>query len=250
VNIKELILLDFIKKYRSSFTTGRYLIIRGIISLLLITPQGFSANIDFYNLAGISQFSKPLVSMREQKFENLVEQKYDFSCGAAALTTILRYAYHIDVDEREVLKGLAKVSDEEVVKEKGFSLLDIRHYVDTLGLRGRGYKISASSLEQVKIPTIVRVNIRGYHHFVVLKRVVGDKVYIGDPALGNRVMNRDEFIRGWSGSIFAVVGKGFDKRTVLSQPKQPLTARKFLFSKAPVTNSDLLDYGFTHADLF
>jgi len=221
-----------------------------ILSILLLSNPLFAASINFYNLAGISQFSKPLVSMREQKFENLVEQKYDFSCGAAALTTILKYAYHIDVDEREVLQGLAKVSDEEIVKEKGFSLLDIRKYVHTLGLRGRGYKMSANNLEQVKIPTIVRVNIRGYHHFVVLKRVVGDEVYIGDPALGNRVMSREDFIRGWSGSIFAVVGKGFDKRTVLSQPKQALTARKFLFGKAPVTNSDLLDYGFTHADLF
>ncbi|MBQ0721086.1 MAG: C39 family peptidase [Gammaproteobacteria bacterium] len=205
---------------------------------------------NFYNLASISHFSKKVVSMRERKFENLVEQKYDFSCGAAALTTILQYAYHIDVDELDVLKGLAKVSNEAVVKEKGFSLLDIRKYVHTLGLRGRGYRISADKLDEVKIPTIVRVNIRGYHHFVVLKRVVGDEVYIGDPALGNRVMNRDEFITGWSGSIFAVVGKGFDKRTVLSQPKKALTARKFLFGKAPVTNSDLLDYGFTHADLF
>jgi len=243
-------LLDISLQRVAPFTACQFA--KAIIILLvsLVSPHLFAASINFYNLAGISQFSKPLVSMREQKFENLVEQKYDFSCGAAALTTILKYAYHIDVDEREVLKGLAKVSDEAVVKEKGFSLLDIRKYVHTLGLRGRGYKMSASNLEQVKIPTIVRVNIRGYHHFVVLKRVVGDEVYIGDPALGNRVMNREDFIRGWSGSIFAVVGKGFDKRTVLSQPKQALTARKFLFGKSPVTNSDLLDYGFTHADLF
>ncbi len=243
-------MLDVSQQRILLFIMRRFASIIGIVGLLIMTPQGFSSSISFYNLAGISQFSKPLVSMREQKFENLVEQKYDFSCGAAALTTILKHAYHIDVDELGVLKGLAKVSDEETVKEKGFSLLDIRKYVHTLGLRGRGYKLSGSNLEQVKIPTIVRVNIRGYHHFVVLKRVVGDEVYIGDPALGNRVMSRDEFIQGWSGSVFAIVGKGFDKRTVLSQPKQALTARKFLFGKAPVTNSDLLDYGFTHAELF
>lgn len=245
-------MLDANRRRVFSFSVYRYLRIIGIIGplLLTVTPQAYAATMDFYNLAGISQFNKNVVSMREQKFENLVEQKFDFSCGAAALTTILQYAYHIDVDELEVLKGLAKVSDEAVVKEKGFSLLDIRKYVDTLGLRGRGYKISADKLEEVKIPTIVRVNIRGYHHFVVLKKVIGDSVYIGDPALGNRVMSRDEFIAGWSGSIFAVVGKGFDKITVLSQPKQALTARKFLFGKAPLTNTDLLDYGFTHADLF
>jgi len=232
------------------FFDCQYLRITGFIGLLIFTTQAFSGPMSFYNIAGIGEFNKPIVSMREKKFTNLENKKYDFSCGAAALTTILKYAYHFDVDEQDVLKGLAAVSDEEVVKEKGFSLLDIRKYVHTLGLRGRGYKLSAANLEQVKIPTIVRVNIRGYHHFVVLKRVIGDEVFIGDPALGNKVMSREAFIRGWSGSIFAVVGKGFDKRTVLSQPKRPLTARKFMFSKAPVTNSDLLDFGFTHSDLF
>ncbi|RLA09323.1 MAG: peptidase C39 [Gammaproteobacteria bacterium] len=221
-----------------------------ILVLLAFSSPGFSDTINFYNLAGLSHFSKEVVSFRERKFENLVEQKYDFSCGAAALTTILVYAYHLDVDEMTVLKGLATVSDEEVVRKKGFSLLDIRKYVDTLGLRGRGYKVPATNLEQIKIPTIVRVNIRGYHHFVVLKKVEGDKVFVGDPALGNRVIDRDEFVNGWSGSIFAVVGKGFDRRTVLLQPSQAPTARKFLFDKAPVTNSELLDFGFTHADFF
>ena len=244
-------MLDIIQQQKTQlFYAGPHLTIGCFLALLLFSTQAFSGSMSFYNIAGIGEFNKSIVSMREQKFTHLVEQKYDFSCGAAALTTILKYAYHFDVDEQDVLKGLAAVSDEETVKAKGFSLLDIRKYVHTLGLRGRGYKLSAANLEQVKIPTIVRVNIRGYHHFVVLKRVIGDEVFIGDPALGNKVMSREEFIRGWSGSIFAVVGKGFDKRTVLSQPQQPLTARKFMFSKAPVSNSDLLDFGFTHADLF
>ena len=205
---------------------------------------------NFYSIGGVSHFNKPITSMRESKFTDLVEQKYDFSCGAAAVTTILRYAYNQDVTELDVLEGLAKVSDEETVREKGFSLLDLRRYIDSLGMRGRGYEIPVEMLSRVNIPSIVLLNTRGYQHFVVFKRLIDDKVYIGDPALGNRIMTKDEFIEAWNGSIFVVIGKNFNRYTVLRQPKEALTAHKFLHSMAPVTNAELLDFGFTNADLF
>jgi len=36
---------------------------------------------------------KPVESIRERRFSDLVEQKTDFSCGAAAMATILNQAY-------------------------------------------------------------------------------------------------------------------------------------------------------------
>lgn len=223
-----------------------------LIAGLLLTASSFTfaAPINFYGIGGVGALTKPVTSMREGKFTNLVEQKYDFSCGAAALTTILQYAYHRDITELGVLEGLAAVSDEEVVKEKGFSLLDLRHYIDSLGMRGRGYEIPPQMLHRMNIPAIVRVNIRGYHHFVVFKRIIDNEVYIGDPALGNKVMTMDEFLEAWNGSVFVVIGKGFDRNTVLRYPEPALTAHSFLYDFAPVTNAELLDFGFTHADLF
>lgn len=213
------------------------------------SPVSTHAN-DFFNISGIGHINKPVVSLRQAKFKNLIEQQFDFSCGAAAVATILRYAYNKDLDEIEVLVGMSKVSDEALVREKGFSLLNIRHYIETLGLRGRGYEIPLEALPEVRIPTIALLDIRGYKHFVVVKRVVDEVVYIGDPALGNRAMPLSEFAQGWNGAIFAVVGNGFDRSTVLSKPEKPLTARKFLYDKAPITNSELLDFGFSNADLF
>ena len=40
-----------------------------------------------------------------------MEQKTDFSCGAAALATILRQAYWMDVDEDHVIKGMLVNAD-------------------------------------------------------------------------------------------------------------------------------------------
>jgi predicted double-glycine peptidase len=221
------------------------------LTLQFILPRAaFGADLQFYDLAGLGQFSKPVRSVREERFKNLVEQKYDFSCGAAAVTTVLKYAYHLDVTELDVIEGMLKVSDPEVVAEKGFSLLDIRKYVQQHALRGRGYNVEHEALDSIRIPTITLLNIKGYQHFVVLKRTIGNNVYIADPALGNRVIPREEFLQSWNGVIFAVIGKGFDKQTVLSQSQSPLTARGLMESFSPISNSELLDFGFSHADLF
>ena len=221
-----------------------------LIVQLILPRVAIAADMKFFSLAGLGQFSKPVRSVREERFRNLVEQKYDFSCGAAAVTTVLKYAYHLDVNELDVIEGMLQVSDPEIVAEKGFSLLDIRKYVQQHDLRGRGYNVEPEALDSIRIPTITLLNIKGYQHFVVLKRTIGDNVFVADPALGNRVIPREEFLQSWNGVIFAIIGKGFDKQTVLSQSQAPLTARRSTDSFSPISNSELLDFGFSHADLF
>ncbi|HKJ76828.1 MAG TPA: cysteine peptidase family C39 domain-containing protein, partial [Gammaproteobacteria bacterium] len=138
----------------------------------------------------------------------------------------------------------------EQVRRRGFSLLDIKNYVQTVGLRGRGYQVNEEGLDSISIPTIVLLDIDGYKHFVVLKKVDGRYAYIGDPALGNRVMDRDEFVSAWNGVVFAVIGPNFDRNTVLLQPRGKVTARRLNDVYTPVPKARLLDFGFNHADLF
>jgi predicted double-glycine peptidase len=191
-----------------------------------------------------------VTSMRALRYIDMVPQHTDFSCGAASLATILKYAYGRNVTEFDVIKGLFKVSDPKVVQKEGFSLLDLKDYVETLGFRGRGYKIEPKVLDRVRIPVIVLLDIKGYKHFVVFKKAEGDRVYIGDPALGNRVMSREDFVKSWNDIVFAVIGKGFIKDTVLLNPPEPLTAKRLINARNVVTNAQLIDFGFTRADLF
>jgi predicted double-glycine peptidase len=79
-----------------------------------------------------------ITSMRAMRYIDMVPQHTDYSCGAASLATILKYAYGRNVTEFDVIKGLFKVSDPKVVQKEGFSLLDLKNYVETLGFRGRG----------------------------------------------------------------------------------------------------------------
>ena len=195
---------------------------------------------------------KDVTSIREQRFENLVEQSTDFSCGAAALATLLNGCYDYDTTEVEVLQGMLETANVEKVAEKGFSLLDIKRYVATLGLRGRGYNIDNTfTLMRVRIPTIVLIDIKGYKHFVILKKITPEYAYIGDPALGNKIYTTDEFLEMWNNVIFAVLGQGFNRSSALLTPREsPLSISKSVALQSPLTDAELLDFGFAHSDMF
>lgn len=201
-------------------------------------------------IPGAGAIHKNVLSMRELRYVDMVPQKTDFSCGAAALATILNYAYGQKLTEDEVIQGLLLVSDPAIVREKGFSLLDLKNYVQARGMRGRGYNMAPEMLEKIKVPTIVLLDIRGYKHFVVLKKTTPDKVYLADPALGNRVVARQEFVSGWNRVVFAVIGQGFERDTVLLRPGEPLTARSTMDTWRPLTDAQLLEFGFSAAELF
>ncbi len=223
-----------------------------MVTVNLVNPVSSvsAADIAFGGIIpGGGNIHKNLVSMRDLKFVDMVPQHTDFSCGAAALATILKYSYNQEITEDDVITGLMKVSDIDLVRQKGFSLLDIKNYTQSIGMRGRGYNVKPDTLEKIHIPTIVLLNYKGYKHFVVLKKATADKAYIADPALGNRIMSRTEFDADWNGIVFAVVGQGFDRESVLLRPKETLTARSMVDNYHPLTDAELFDYGFLRSDM-
>lgn len=222
-----------------------------LAGVTLPTNQVYAAPIRLGNAIPGTMVTKEVQSIRERRFENLIAQETDFSCGAASLATILKYAYGwSDVTEVDVLEGMFAVSDPELAQRMGFSLLDLRNYVESIGMRARGYEIEEDALDAVSIPVIVLLDLAGYQHFVVMKKVVGDRVYIGDPSLGNTIMPRSYFMEAWNNIIFAVIGEDFDTHTVLLDPSQPLTAHRLTDVFSPVPKQQLLDFGFRHAEVF
>src|SRR5690606_25972568 len=131
-------------------------------------------------------YTTPVESMIEGRFRHLVRQQTDDSCAPAPLATTLKYAYHLDVDVATVTEGMLNLSAPELVAQRGFSLLDIKRYVESLGMRGRGYRVDEERLRSLRVPGIVLMDVNGFRHFVVLKQVIDDRVEVGDPILGNR----------------------------------------------------------------
>jgi len=190
-------------------------------------------------------------SMQERRFRHLVRQHTDYSCGAAALATILKYAYHLDADEATVIEGMMNVSDQTLVRDRGFSLLDIKRYVESMGMRGRGYRVDEARLRNLRVPGLVLMDVRGFRHFVVMKQVRGDFVEVADPILGNRSVPLAEFLEAWpSRAVFIVIGSDFDRNTVLLQPSERPSARALYARQGPITDAELVDFGFSNADLF
>jgi uncharacterized protein len=144
----------------------------------------------------------PVRSLLEMRHDHVVIQSWDLSCGAAALATLLRYEFGEPITEKEIARGLMGrgeyVSHPELVQiREGFSLLDLKRYVQTRGYKGLGLgKLELSDLIE-RAPVMVPVDALGYNHFVIFRGIKGNRVMLADPAWGNRTMTIDKFQRMW-----------------------------------------------------
>ena len=145
---------------------------------------------------------QPVKSLLELRRNNVVIQKWDLSCGAAALATILAYEYGDPIPEKDIAKALMSrkeyIENPEFLKiRQGFSLLDLKRYVDGRGYQGIGFgKLTFADLIE-KAPIMVPVNFFGYNHFVIFLGLMEDRVLLADPGWGNRTMVRGKFEDAW-----------------------------------------------------
>src|SRR5215470_13684541 len=144
-------------------------------------------------------------SFQEKKYRATLAQQYDFSCGSAALATLLTYNYNIPVSEQDVFKDMFDNGDKQVIAESGFSLLDIKNYLTRHGLESNGYRAPLEKLAGVRVPEIVLVNVRGYSHFVILEGIRDGYVLLSDPANGMRSEPISEFENQWTGIFFLIL---------------------------------------------
>jgi len=141
-------------------------------------------------------------SLLEIRQDRVVMQEWDLSCGAAALATLLRYQHGLDVSEHQV--ALALIAQKRYVANPafvrlrhGFSLLDLKRYVERAGLRGIGYGGLQFGDVIERAPIMVPISSNGYNHFVIVRGQMGDRVLLADPNFGNRTMTVARFQRLW-----------------------------------------------------
>jgi hypothetical protein len=88
----------------------------------------------------------------------------------------------------------------------GFSLLDMKHYVKSRGLKGVGYR-------GMKLPqllnyhgVIVPILQYGNPHFIVVRGLNSEgRLDIADPGFGNRTMSVEDFNDVWTDRIGFIV---------------------------------------------
>lgn len=134
----------------------------------------------------------------EFKFENIVHQAYDYSCGSAALVTVINHYLGIPVTEQQAMEGmLAHGEREKIIERRGFSLLDMKRYVASLGASGAGYRGELSDLAKLTQPAIVPIDYAGFKHFVVFRGMRDGRVFIADPSAGHIVFSVEQFAKLW-----------------------------------------------------
>ena len=143
--------------------------------------------------------------MKEQRFQKTIHQQYDFSCGSAALATLLTHHYNFPVSEQEVFREMFARGDQAKIKKEGFSLLDIKNYLALRGFDADGYVAEIDKLSVAGVPAIVLVKEQGYYHFVVVKGLRDGRVLIGDPSSGTRAIPKTQFTEMWVNKILFVI---------------------------------------------
>jgi len=158
------------------------------------------------------QFRRHVRNWQQLRRRNVVMQRRDFSCGAAALATLIRYYWGDQVTEDYYLKELDKLLTPEEARdriENGLSLTDLRRVAVQTGYLAKLGKLPFSKLVESKVPLIVGMTVDGYDHFVVYRGWDGQWVYLADPIQGNVRVHTCKFPKQWQkNAILAVVKRG------------------------------------------
>jgi len=155
-------------------------------------------------------YAKKVRSFQEIRREDVVMQRWDLSCGAAALATILAYQHADPVPEREIARAMLAATDPGLVRRHfGFSLLDLKRFLTTRGYLGEGYGEVALGDLQALAPAIVPIRLGTFDHFVVFRGLERGRAVLADSAYGVRTMPVGDFMQVWRGRIaFVVRGEG------------------------------------------
>jgi predicted double-glycine peptidase len=161
----------------------------GVAASLAAAPTR-GAELDAGSAGGLAVQVVPLDRLR---FGATIRQRHDFSCGAAAVATLLTYHFAAPITEEEVFEDMWRAGDRERIRSQGFSLLDLKRFLTARGYDADGFRVSLDELRAARLPAIALITVEGYRHFVVVKGIRDAHVAIGDPAQGTRVLPRSEF---------------------------------------------------------
>ena len=169
-----------------------------------------SASAVTLELSGIggARFTVPVASLKEVRFKTTLRQQYDFSCGSAAVATLLTHHYGFPITERVVFEQMFARGDQKKIRREGFSLLDMKRFLKERGFTGDGFQLPLQKLLDVGRPAIVLVSDKGYNHFVVVKGMRDGRVLLGDPSSGAHAIARETFELMWVNKVLFVIHGG------------------------------------------
>ncbi|MDQ2805226.1 MAG: cysteine peptidase family C39 domain-containing protein [Pseudomonadota bacterium] len=149
---------------------------------------------------------RPL-SLLALRYEATVPQRFDYTCGAASVATVLTYYWDRPTTEADVIRVLRqRYSLDEIARrrETGLSFDDLIFVAGGLGFQAQGAKISPDQLPDLQGPVIVQLTSPKFQHFAVLRQVGQQVYYVSDPIVGQLSMGAAEFRAEFTGYALAI----------------------------------------------
>lgn len=190
----------------------------GCLGAMLAHWQPAAQALDLSGIGG-GNYAIEVTSLKAARFQSTVHQQFDFSCGSAAIATLLSFHYGKPVGEREVFESMFLNGDQARIRREGFSLLDMKRYLAQYGFVADGYQLPLSKLVEAGYPAIVLVAENGYHHFVVIKGIADGRVLLGDPSGGTRALSQAAFEAIWLSKLLFVI-HGWSGKARFNEPAE------------------------------
>ncbi len=123
------------------------------------------------------------------KFNNVVRQQLDMSCGLAALSDVLYFGYDLEVTEFEMI--------DKIGLKENYSFEDLITISTIYNKTAIALWMRYEDLTLLTRPSIIYIERKGVNHFVTLVSVDRYHIQIKDPAWGVLNYTRDQFESYW-----------------------------------------------------
>jgi hypothetical protein len=117
-------------------------------------------------------------------FKGVIKQSHDYSCGAAALSTLITGTVeNSHVSEMDIINIITATKTK---KEEGYTLTELAEASKKLGFYAEWRKVATTELVKIKQPVILLIGINSeFPHFVVLKGIENGEAFLADSIRGN-----------------------------------------------------------------
>ncbi|MCR4392515.1 MAG: cysteine peptidase family C39 domain-containing protein [Candidatus Acetothermia bacterium] len=131
---------------------------------------------------------------RDLRYTEVVGQADWYTCGPAAVATLLTYCYDIPTSEAEALElaeGFMRAQGLEPGPERGINALALKQTLEAKGIPTKGYRVAPEALRdhfnRGGLPLIAHLT-EPQKHFALVIGMVGDQIVVADPSWGRSII--------------------------------------------------------------
>lgn len=117
-----------------------------------------------------------------------IQQLDSSDCGFACVRIISKY-YGVNIPVDNIAFTQSNIT------KQGLSFSELTKTASKIGYDNQFIELNFDDIMQnVKLPAIFFWN---QNHFVVVYKIINDKIYVSDPSIGKTTYTKEEFLKGW-----------------------------------------------------